>query len=73
MADFNHCKHCTATKYDNHFLAYNFANLAPFVLEDKRRQCASFVCTQTTHILRGKEQNSQKDILLSFEASLEVL
>ena len=36
MADFNHCKHCTATKYDNHFLAYNFANLAPFVLEDKR-------------------------------------
>ena len=45
MADFNHCKHCTATKYDNHFLAYNFANLAPFVLKEKWRH--DVICVHT--------------------------
>ena len=32
-----------------------------FNLEVNLEVCAPFVCTQTTHILRGKEPNSQKE------------
>ena len=118
------CKHCTATKYDNHFLANDCqfgavcpqGQTTPYVCNQievykhigclwqilttanikllpnmiiifwhitlptwrrlssrKNDAMTSFVCTQTTHILRGKKPNSQKDILLPSEASLQVL